>query len=232
MQKIFRGVQHFRQSVFGERRELFQRLASGQQPEALFITCSDSRINPNLVTQTEPGDLFILRNAGNLIPAHGHGGGEAATIEYALSILGVQDIVVCGHSNCGAMAALLQPGATRDLPEVERWLGHAAATRSIIEQNHATLEPAERVLAAAQENVLVQLNNLRTHPTVAASLSTGRLRLHGWVYKFEEGEILNFDEPSAEWINLETVDPLLDGLQTRRRHDVGVGHADAAKEGG
>ena len=110
MQKLIHGLHHFQTALFGSQRELFERLAEGQSPEVLFITCSDSRINPNLLTQTEPGELFILRNAGNIVPPYGAvQGGEAATIEFAVAGLGVKDIIVCGHSHCGAMKGLLEP---------------------------------------------------------------------------------------------------------------------------
>src|SRR5947209_1011259 len=114
MQKLVEGVHHFQANIFSPQRELFERLADGQSPVALFITCSDSRINPNLLTQTEPGELFILRNAGNLVPPYGAGpGGEAATVEFATAALGIRDIIVCGHSHCGAMRALLAPAKLR-----------------------------------------------------------------------------------------------------------------------
>lgn len=110
MQKLIEGLHQFQNSVFGTQRELFERLAHGQTPETLFITCSDSRINPNLLTQTEPGELFILRNAGNIVPPYSTSqGGEAATIEFAVAGLNVRDIIICGHSHCGAMKGLLDP---------------------------------------------------------------------------------------------------------------------------
>src|SRR5947208_16582436 len=130
MQKLVEGIHHFQANIFRSQRELFERLAHGQQPDALFITCSDSRINPNLITHTEPGDLFILRNAGNIIPPYGAAnGGEGATIEYAVAGLGVQDIIICGHSHCGAMKGLLAPEGLQDLPVFAAWLSHAEATR-------------------------------------------------------------------------------------------------------
>src|SRR5437764_15090805 len=126
MEKIFDGVRRFRDTVFAEQRLLFERLARKQDPQALFITCSDSRINPNLTTQTEPGELFILRNAGNIIPPHGAAsGGEAATIEYAVSVLKVSHVILCGHSHCGAMQALLGGEQDLDLPAVRAWFAHA-----------------------------------------------------------------------------------------------------------
>jgi carbonic anhydrase len=203
MQKLIRGVQRFQQDIFGEKREFFEKLADGQSPEALFITCSDSRIIPNLITQTEPGDVFIIRNAGNLVPAHGAiAGGESATIEYAVSVLGVRHIIVCGHSNCGAMKALLEPGSTRALPQVDQWLCHAAATRQIVERNYKQLCEGARLMATVQENVLVQLGHVRTHPCVASGLAAGTIRLHGWVYKLEAGEIFAFDDGVQQFIPL------------------------------
>src|SRR5688500_15887824 len=130
MQKLIEGFHHFQSSVFRSQRELFERLAAGQQPDALFITCSDSRINPNLITQTDPGDLFILRNAGNIVPPHGlPSNGEEATIEFAVVGLGIKDLIVCGHSHCGAMKGLLQPENLSEMPALVRWLSHAESAR-------------------------------------------------------------------------------------------------------
>src|SRR5690349_55453 len=123
MERIIRGIHQFQNNVFSTQRELFERLASGQKPEALFITCSDSRINPNLVTQTKPGELFIMRNAGNIIPPYGAAnGGEGATIEYAVAALGIKDIIVCGHTHCGAMNGLLNLNKLTKMPSVVSWL--------------------------------------------------------------------------------------------------------------
>jgi len=200
MQKLIQGLHHFQSSVFSSQRELFERLAQGQSPEALFITCSDSRINPNLITQTEPGDLFVLRNAGNIVPPYGAAnGGEGATIEYAVAALGVKHIVVCGHSHCGAMSGLLKPEALTELPQVKSWLSHAEATRRIVKEGHADLSGGPLLTATVEENVLVQLENLRTHPAVAAAISAGRLRLHGWVYKFETGEVFAYSPAEGQF---------------------------------
>jgi carbonic anhydrase len=201
MQKLVQGIHFFQTNVFNAQREMFRRLAEGQTPRALFITCADSRINPNLITQTDPGDLFISRNAGNIIPPHGAAdSGEAATIEYAVAALGVRHVIVCGHSRCGAMEALLEPERVRELPAVSRWLGHAEATRRIIKENYTHLEGNRRLTAAVQENVLVQLENLRTHPSVAARLGRGELTLHGWVYKLETGEVFRFDPAVGQFV--------------------------------
>lgn len=201
MQKLITGLHHFQQNIFGQHRSLFERLAAGQQPEALFITCSDSRINPNLITQTKPGELFILRNAGNLVPPYGaSAGGEAGTIEFAIKGLGIRDIIVCGHSHCGAMKALLEPELTQELPALRQWLTNAEATRQIMREKYADREGRGQLMTAIEENVLVQLENLRTHPAVAARLAQGELNLHGWVYKLETGEVFHYDSESGQFL--------------------------------
>lgn len=206
MQKLVHGLHAFQRDYFSSQRQLFERLAKGQSPETLFITCSDSRINPNLLTQTEPGDLFILRNAGNLVPPYGAtNGGEAATIEYAVAALGVRDIIVCGHSHCGAMKGLLHPEDVAELPVVADWLRQAEATRRIIKESYPHLEDGPLLSATVEENVLVQLENLRTHPSVAAKLARGKLKLHGWVYKLETGQVFQY-APEEGQFELLTLD--------------------------
>jgi carbonic anhydrase len=156
-----------------------------------------------LLTQTEPGDLFILRNAGNLVPPYGAVfGGEAATIEYAVAALGVKDIIVCGHSLCGAMSGMLAPESLEELPSMADWLRHAEATRRIIKQNYSHLKDQALVTATVEENVLVQLENLRTHPAVAAVLSRGDLTLHAWVYEIETGQVFAFDPQADQFLPL------------------------------
>jgi len=206
MQKLISGIHQFQDAISGTQRELFKRLAEGQSPDALFITCSDSRIVPNLITQTQPGDLFTLRNAGNIVPPHGAGsGGEGATIEYAILALGVKDIVVCGHSHCGAMAGLLNPSSLEGLPQTGAWLRHAESTRRIVKDNYTHLKDNALLTATVEENVLVQLENLRTHPAVAAGIRTGKLGLHGWVYKLETGETFAYNPESGQF------EPLVQG---------------------
>jgi carbonic anhydrase len=201
VQKLVQGIHHFQVNIFRRRRELFERLAGGQHPEALFITCADSRINPNLITHTDPGDLFILRNAGNLVPPYGAAnGGEEATVEFAVAGLGVEDVIVCGHSHCGAVKGLLHPEATRDMPAVRAWLRHAEATRRIMCEKYADRTGAARLTTAVEENVLVQLENLRTHPVIAAGVARGRLKLHGWVYKIETGEVFVYDPERGQFV--------------------------------
>jgi carbonic anhydrase len=201
MQKLIRGLHHFESEVFPAQKELFEHLSHGQNPEALFITCSDSRINPNLITQTSPGDLFILRNAGNIIPPYGAAnGGEGATIEYAVAALGVRDIIICGHSLCGAMNGLLHADDLKNMPAVSAWLSHAEATRRIVRENYCDLAEDKLLNVTIQENVLVQLENLKTHPSVAARLITGQLNLHGWIYKIQTGEVFGYRPDEGQFL--------------------------------
>jgi carbonic anhydrase len=203
MQKLVDGVHNFQSTIFPEQQGFFERLAAGQAPLALFVTCSDSRVNPNLITQTDPGDLFIHRNVGNIIPPYGASqGGEGATIEYAIEVLGIRDIIICGHSRCGAMAAVVGPDLRNQYPSVANWLSHADATRRILRDKYHELADDRLLSVAVQENVLVQLENLRTHPAVAAGLARGRLKLHGWVYKIETGQVFAYQPDEGQFVSL------------------------------
>lgn len=206
MKKLFDGLTRFRKEQYEEDAPLFQRLASGQDPDVLFITCSDSRVVPNLVTQTKPGDLFVIRNAGNMVAPYGAGEHSVAgTIEYAVDALAVKDIVVCGHTKCGAVTAILQPDSLDSLPEVRRFLEQAETTRRLAEKCLGHLEGEARIRAAIQANVLVQMTNLRTHPSVATALAQGRLNLHGWVYDFTKGSVLTYDPREGTFVEHEKV---------------------------
>jgi carbonic anhydrase len=201
MQKLVEGLHRFQSEFCRSNQDLFERLSQGQNPEALFISCSDSRVIPNLITQTGPGELFVLRNAGNIIPPHGSGGvGEMATIEFAVTALGVKDIVVCGHTLCGAMRGLLELEKLDSMPAVKSWLSHAESTRRIITENYAHLEGNPRLTATVQENVLVQIENLRTHPSVRSKLLRGDLAIHAWVYKIETGEVFAYDQERGQFM--------------------------------
>ena len=213
MKKLVEGIHGFQREDFAQDQDLFKELEGGQSPPVLFITCSDSRIVPSLLTRSKPGDLFIQRTAGNIVPPYGAVmGGEAATIEYAVAALKVQDIIICGHSHCGAMGGLLNPDAVEKLPAVKAYLEHAESTRRIIEENYSDLtDPAMRLKLAIEENVLVQLENLKTHPAVAAAIGRDALRLHGWVYKFETGDVHVFDSAQHQFVNLEADAPPVPG---------------------
>lgn len=211
MQNLIEGIHQFQNESFLPLQGLFEQLAKGQNPETLFITCSDSRIDPNLLTRSKPGDLFILRNAGNIIPPHGvNSGGEAATIEFAVAALGVRDIIICGHSHCGAMQGLLQPEKVASLPAVASWLLNAETTRRIIKDNYSHLEGDKLLTATIEENVLVQLENLRTLPAVGSRLVKGDLHLHGWVYKIETGEVFAYDVRQGQFLKLAEYNPRIE----------------------
>ncbi|MFE1954330.1 carbonic anhydrase [Streptomyces sp. NPDC059524] len=192
MDKLFDGVAHFRRDVFPGKRDLFAQLASEHRPETLFIGCSDARVPPELITQSEPGQLFVIRTAGNLVPAYAPGSdGVAASIEYAVSVLGVQDIVVCGHSSCGAMTALAEEHDLSAAPVIADWLRHADGARARARTAAAPAgEPASsRVATLVRANVVAQLQNLGTHPSVVRALAEQRLTLHGWVFDIASGAV-------------------------------------------
>ncbi|HLK37476.1 MAG TPA: carbonic anhydrase [Polyangiaceae bacterium] len=200
MQKLVDGVHAFRAQYFTTHRALFRRLAErGQQPETLFITCSDSRVVPNLITSTEPGELFIVRNVGNVVPHVTVPGGTAAAIEYAIEVLGVTNIIVCGHTHCGAVNAILNPETMDRLPFVKRWLAQGERLRAIVAERYAHLDEAARMLAAVEENVLVQLENLRAFPNVAERLDRGELAMTGWVFDIATGSVFEFDPGSGQF---------------------------------
>lgn len=200
MQKLIEGLHKFRSEVFGSQQDLFQRLSKGQNPEALFITCSDSRVNPNLLTQTGPGDLFILRNAGNIIPPYSDGTSEAATIEFAVAKLGVKSIIVCGHTMCGAMRGLLDPRLVENAPAVKSWLCHAESTRRLMKENYSHLEGDALLNATIEENVIAQVECLRTHPSVRVRLARGELAIYAWVYKIESGDVFQYESGHRQFL--------------------------------
>jgi carbonic anhydrase len=179
--ELLRGVSHFQRHVHPQHQDLFEKLALGQRPEALFITCADSRIDPILITQTKPGELFICRVIGNIVPPYPDAvGGVSATIEYAVGVLEVPAVIVCGHTDCGVMKGALNPDALVAYPNVTAWLRYAEVS-------------SQDLLALTEHNVVAQLKNLRTHPTVAARLGDGSLTLHGWVYHIGEGTVTAYD---------------------------------------
>ncbi len=216
MEALVRGIHHFQTTGFNENKDLFKLLSEGQKPDTLLITCSDSRISVEMLLQTKPGDLFILRNAGNIIPAFGAAhGGEAATIEYAIKALGVAHIVIMGHSNCGAMKGLLHREDLGTMPLVKEWLEHASATYEVVKDCYGDLEGKELLNATIKENVLVQIDNLRTYPVVAARLAKGLLTLHGWIYDIETGTILAFDPNESHFSPITSQKTL--GVKSRYR---------------
>jgi carbonic anhydrase len=190
MKDLTEGVARFQRDVFPAKAELFAHLATHHTPDTLFISCSDARVVPELITGTEPGDLFVIRTAGNLVPAYAPGAdGVAASIEYAVAALGVKDIIVCGHSACGAMTALAEGHDLSGVPAVADWLrlADASVARTAVEGD---------VDALVRQNVLAQLANLATHPSVAKAVAEGETTLHGWVYDIPTGRVENLTAPA------------------------------------
>jgi carbonic anhydrase len=200
MQRLIEGHKRFLTEVFPQRRGHFHLLADRQAPEWLFITCSDSRVLPDLILGTEPGDLFISRSIGNVIPVTSQDvDGCTATIEYAVNVLKVRDAIVCGHSDCGAMKAALNHTALEGLPKAERWLNHVEAAFGHRQPlNPADGESAE-LASLIRGNVVAQLLNLKAQPAVRLAIGEGRLRVHGWYYDILTGRIEEYDEEQGRF---------------------------------
>ncbi|MEV0501663.1 carbonic anhydrase [Streptomyces spectabilis] len=186
MRHLDQGIDRFQREAFPAKAGLFAHLATTHQPGTLFIGCSDARVIPELITQADPGELFVIRTAGNLVPAYAPGAdGVAAGVEYAVAVLGVRDIVVCGHSACGAMTALAEGHDLSGAPAVADWLRHADAARA----RTGAATDGHGLAALVRENVAAQLANLATHPSVARALAEGGVRLHGWVFDIPTGTV-------------------------------------------
>ncbi|MFJ3484743.1 carbonic anhydrase [Pseudomonas sp. NPDC090202] len=202
MKALIDGILKFQKEAFPQRTDLFKHLSTTQSPGTLFISCSDSRIVPELLTQQEPGELFVIRNAGNIVPSYGpEPGGVSATVEYAVAVLGVTDIVICGHSDCGAMTAISQCKCLDHLPAVASWLRHADSAK-VINQARPHSSDAAKLSAMVRENVIAQLSNLQTHPSVRLALQKGEVNLHGWVYDIETGGVEALDGDSHSFVSL------------------------------
>jgi carbonic anhydrase len=202
VQEIIQGFLKFQRDIFPKRFELFRALATAQSPRVLFISCADSRVVPELLTQREPGDLFVIRNAGNIVPSFGSApGGVSATVEYAIVRLGISDIVICGHSDCGAMTAIASNENLGGMPAVASWLQISDPAKLVCNAHHPASAQAN-IDALIRENVRVQLANLRTHPSVALSLGKGLLTLHGWIYDIEIGSINALNGETNEFVSL------------------------------
>lgn len=195
MDEFLSRVSRFRGQVFTARQGLYENLAkNGQSPSTLMISCADSRVVPEIIMQAEPGELFVCRNAGNIVPPFSQAnGGVTSTVEYAIEVLGVRNVVVAGHSDCGAMKAFLTPEKLATLPNVAAWLRHAQAADNVVRNAYPDLEDKKYVRALSLENVVAQLNHLRTHPSVAVAVAKGVLTLHGWFFDIEHGEVLALD---------------------------------------
>jgi carbonic anhydrase len=199
LDKLLGGVSRFQKDFYQQHKELFEKLALGQRPEALFITCADSRIDPCLITQTQPGELFICRVIGNIVPPYPDAvGGVSATIEYAVGVLRVPAVIVCGHTDCGVMKGALHPDALEAWPNVTAWLRYVKLDR------RESRPTPELLLTLTEENVTAQLDNLRSHPAVKARLEQDDLTLHGWVYHIGSGAVTSYNEASHTFDNTES----------------------------
>jgi carbonic anhydrase len=205
MQRLIEGVHKFRTEEFGNYRKLFRKLSRQEQhPHTLFITCSDSRVLAELITQSKPGDLFVVKNIGNIVPpsnVRGDTNSTAAAIEFAVANLKVSDIVICGHSQCGAIRALLSKSPVSDsTPNLRNWLSLANPVVETLKKDYVHLHDAEeRETAAAEENVLFGLDNLHSYTCVQDRLMDGSLRLHGWFFKIATAEMYAFDPDTRQF---------------------------------
>lgn len=199
MKKLLNGIVDFRKNVRPTVKDTFAQLALGQRPDTLFIACSDSRVVPNLFASTEPGDLFVIRNVGNLIPAytedHSSHGSEAAAIQFGLSNLPITEVIVCGHSECGAIGALSEGRKNPTAPAFNCWLRHAQGSLQQLDAGPTLGNHLERHNQLSQLNVLEQLEHLKTYPVVREGLASGQLRLHGWYFDIKEANVYEY-EPS------------------------------------
>lgn len=197
MEKLYKGIHKFQGSYFRREEEFFKRLSKGQTPEVLFITCSDSRVDPNLVTQSRPGELFIVRNVGNIIPPYDaikDKNSVAAAIEFAVLNLKVKDIIVCGHSNCGAMEALYKDEReSANMPHLKDWLKLAEPVKNIVLKYYQQTSSEIRQRVTEEENILCQLHSVQTYPFIKQALDEGALHLHGWYYNIETGSIYYYN---------------------------------------
>jgi carbonic anhydrase len=211
MKKLIQGIIEFRQNVRPNYREKFAQLALGQAPDALFIACSDSRVAPNLFASTDPGDLFVIRNVGNLIAPAGSDGlstreaSEAAAIEFALCNLAVTDIIVCGHSECGAMRALLNGRDAVEPFHLRSWLRHGEAALEKLERNTGADPSLARHNQLSQLNVLSQIDHLKTYPLVRERVQAGRLRLHGWWFEIKNADVYAYEDSAGRFVLIDEI---------------------------
>lgn len=209
MKELIKGLRRFKSEYFCRNQQLFEKLSHGQQPRVLFITCSDSRVDPELLTMAAPGEIFVIRNAGNIVPPYGAtNGGEGATIEYAVQVLGINQIVVCGHSHCGAMKGLLKMESLREeLPLVYDWLKHAESTRRLLQEHYSDRTGEDLLDTAIAENVLTQIENLRTYPVIRAGLFNGDLKIYAWIYDIDTGEVMAYDPETHAYVTPQSLLP-------------------------
>ncbi len=206
MKKLINGIVEFRQTVRQEYREAFGKLATGQSPDALFVACSDSRVVPNTFASTNPGDLFVVRNVGNLIPPCGQHGvsgsdeSEAAAIEFAILNLNVRDVIICGHSECGAMQAVVRGREQVQAPNLRSWLRHVEGASVKLQKGVAldsSLRPHNQL---SQLNVLQQMQNVLSYPSVQQRVADGQLGVHGWWFDITKADVYAFEETENRFV--------------------------------
>jgi carbonic anhydrase len=203
MEKLIAGHKKFLKEAFPLRQGQFFLLAEWQRPEVLFVTCADSRVVPDLILQTQPGDLFICRNVGNVIPLPGEpAGGVSATIQYAVEFLRVKEVIVCGHSDCGTIRALMHPGKLAGLDSVKDWLQHVEPAWKHLTEAQRNAGEAALHIALTHANVMVQVENLKAHEYIQRAVAEGRLNVHGWYYDILSGRIEQYDEGSRKFVAL------------------------------
>jgi len=203
MRKFLEGLTLFQRVAYPRHQELFERLAKNQTPQAVFIACSDSRVVPNLLVQAEPGDLFIIRNAGNIIPPAGASyGGTTASLEYAIVALGIRDVILCGHSNCGAMQGVLHPESLDAMPAVRQWVSYAESAREAVTRAHPHAVDDELLDRVVDYNVIAQIRNILTFSFVRPLVEKGELDVHGWVYDIATGHVKGLDASGRRFVSL------------------------------
>jgi len=203
MKKLLDGLSLFQRIAYPRHRELFERLASNQSPSVAFLACADSRVVPNLLLQAEPGDLFIVRNAGNIVPPAGQAGeGVAASIEYAVEALGIRDVIVCGHSNCGAMQGVLHPERVAGLPSVAAWVRHAETAAAAVSDLYPDADDETRLELVVEHNVIAQVRNLLTHDFIRRRVERQEVELYGWVYDIRTGAVRGLDASGRSFVPL------------------------------
>jgi carbonic anhydrase len=203
MERLIEGHKKFRAEIFPRRKDDFRLLSESQAPEWLFITCSDSRIVPDLILGTGPGDLFISRSIGNVVPVSMNDvDGVTATIEYAVDVLKVPHVILCGHSDCGALKAAVNQNGLEKLPKASRWLQHVEAAFTHRQPMKAEDGEHADLCSLIRGNVVAQLLNLRAQPSVGRAMAEGRLAVHGWYYDILSGRIERYDEDARRFVSL------------------------------
>jgi carbonic anhydrase len=198
--KMMSGVAKFQREVFPEQQQIFKKLEHEQHPIATFFTCADSRILPALILQHGPGEVFTERTPGNIVPKYSeHVGGVTASMEFAVKVLRVPLIIICGHTDCGVMKALLAPEQTTGMPALQSWMRHALGARERLLSENPSASKDEQLRMLVEYNVLAQVDNLRGHPAVEAALAKGELEIHGWVYDIGRGSVSAADPKTGQF---------------------------------